>query len=122
MEIEDEISRHLEWIEMVSSMLGSSELDDDKLRSLTRDDQCELGLWLASPEPERYGHAAMLDSLRRRHALFHELSGELITAALQGDEAHALSLQDQFLETSHQLIVDLNALRQQGPPADPVAP
>jgi hypothetical protein len=111
MEIEREIARHLEWIEGVSTLLGSSELDADRLATISRHDHCALGQWLASDEAESYAAPATLAVLRQRHGRFHRLAGELIAAAQQDKETDALALQQAFLETSHQLILDLNGLR-----------
>jgi hypothetical protein len=122
MEIEREIAHHLEWIEGVSELLGTSQLDDDKLAAISRHDHCALGQWLESDEARGRASAEMLNDIQRRHGQFHQLAGELITAAQNNEEQDAVALQQAFIETSHQLIVDLTALRDIEKPASPAAP
>jgi hypothetical protein len=121
MEIKREIANHLEWIEGVSELLGSSQLDNDKLAAISRHDQCALGQWLESDEAQDRASPGILNDIRQRHERFHQLAGELIAAAQNNDEQDALALQQAFLETSHHLIVDLTGLRDSANPPQPSA-
>jgi hypothetical protein len=111
MDITREINRHLDWIEVVSSMLGDKVLGEDELEQITRHDRCALGQWLQSPAAsEAVGGGSVLDPLRSSHERFHALAGALVAALQAGDENRAIALQQDFVDSSQDIIGHLHAL------------
>lgn len=111
MEIGEEIAKHLEWIELVSSLIGEEGLSDEKREEISRHDLCALGAWLDSSEAKRFEPSEVLTQVRERHEKFHRLAGELM-AAIEGDKASAaVSIQETLIQTSQSLIEGLIALR-----------
>ena len=48
MNIQQEIEKHIEWIESIANMLGDTEFTQEDLHKISQHDQCELGKWLES--------------------------------------------------------------------------
>jgi len=111
MDIEQEINKHLEWIENVVSLLGK-QVTDEELAEISRHDHCELGRWLESDESQLYKSFSEFDKLRESHDAFHHLAGELIAAAIADNENKAIEAEQHFIETSQKVVGYLQLLKE----------
>jgi hypothetical protein len=111
MNLDQEISSHLDWIDAVASMLGEDDIPDAELANIARHDQCELGRWLQGEAAAELGDAAALNELVTSHEAFHQLAGRLIAALQQGRADDVEDTKDRFLEKSRQVIAHLRQLK-----------
>lgn len=111
MDITQEISNHLEWVDSVASLLGNFELLDEDYEEITQHDKCKLGEWLNSAEASVLKDYAEFDALVESHEIFHLLAGALIATAVSGNEEESLGVQQEFLEKSHEVIGHLQNLQ-----------
>ncbi len=111
MNIGQEITNHLEWMETIASLLGNKEFSEEELRSITQHDQCDLGRWLLSDASSEFKERPGFERLIERHDAFHELAGKLITAVRSGNDTEAIDIETRFIETSQEVIDALHALQ-----------
>jgi hypothetical protein len=111
-DIGQEIINHLEWIENIADLLGKEAITAEELEVITRHDNCELGHWLESEGTQGFKDFPEFKKLTASHEVFHKLAGSLITALHQGKEAEAIAAQEEFVETSQEVIGYLQALQQ----------
>lgn len=111
-DIDEEIAKHLEWIETVVTVLGEQEIAEEELREITRHDQCKLGHWLDSDGSAEYRDHPDFDKLKESHAAFHSLAGDLVSAVKANDETAAVASEEKFVATSQQVIGYLHALQE----------
>jgi hypothetical protein len=112
MDINQEITKHLEWIERIASLLGNEDITQDELQKITQHDKCALGQWLRSDSSRRYQNLVEFQSLIDSHDEFHKLAGHLISALRQGEEDEALKSEAQFIEMSQKVIGFLHLLQE----------
>lgn len=111
MDLQEEITNHLEWIEMLASLLGSEEMTEDSLRTIRQHDRCKLGQWLDSEASESIRALPEYETLIKSHETFHNLAAGMISAAQQGNEADTAELHAQFIEASQQVVGSLRTLQ-----------
>lgn len=116
MDIDQEIMKHLDWIESVVSLLGRETASRKEIDAVSRHDLCELGRWLESEESDKYRDFEEFGSLKEQHKLFHAMAGELILAAEAGNEQRAVASQEKFIAVSQQVVGLLTALRDHSVP------
>ena len=104
MDISHEINKHLEWIESVVSLLGKEEITKQEVNAVSQHDRCALGQWLSSEEAMEFKGLPELEELIESHEAFHNLAGELITAAEAGKDIEAMEAQEKFIEMSKKVI------------------
>ena len=104
MNLQREITNHLEWIDTIASLLGSEEMTEESLRVITQHNKCSLGHWLNSDVPIKFKNLPEFEKLIESHNAFHKLAGSLIAALQLGKEAEAIELQAQFIEMSQKVI------------------
>ena len=119
MDIGEEIAKHLDWIEKVSSLIGEEGISDEMREEISRHDRCALGAWLDSSEAKQFEASGALKQIRERHDSFHQLAGKLVAAIGDDKDEQAVSIQDEFLQTSRSLIEGLNALQEDRPSSKP---
>lgn len=113
MDMEQEITKHLTWMEQVVSMLGSEEITEDELHEITRHDHCSLGRWLESKDAESYQNdGPELQELKENHEAFHRLAGDMISGLSEKDEGMAINSETRFIETSQKVIELLHVLKE----------
>lgn len=112
MDINQEINKHLDWIEAVASLIGNEALSNDDVVKLSQHDRCDLGKWLASDESESLRTYPEFQNLQESHKDFHSLAGELILALHAGDEAKSMSSARAFIGASEQVVSYLKELQQ----------
>ncbi|MCW8932869.1 MAG: CZB domain-containing protein [Gammaproteobacteria bacterium] len=112
MNLGQEITNHLEWIDTIASLLGNEEITEQDLQLVTQHDQCSLGQWLNSEASSEFKNFSEYEKLIESHNAFHKLAGNLITALQQGNEHDALESQVQFVEMSQKVIRYLKILQE----------
>ena len=112
MDLSDEISNHLEWIETIAALLSSEKLSEEDYAEITSHHDCALGHWLDDEAPDELRQSPEFQQLVESHAAFHKMAGDLIDSYQQGKENAALDAEDHFLQLSHEVIEDLQALQE----------
>lgn len=112
MDIAQEINKHLEWIETISSFLGKEDITKEQMDEITQHDRCALGQWLASENAQPFKDLPELAELEESHDAFHRLAGDLINAVEAGNEDEASAAQERFIAMSQQVITYLNMLQE----------
>ena len=112
MNLGQEITKHLEWIDTIASLLGSEEITEENLQVITQHDKCSLGQWLNSDASTEFKNLPDFEKLIESHDAFHKLAGNLITALQQGKESEAIELQAQFIEMSQKVISYIQILQE----------
>lgn len=111
MDLGQEITNHLVWIERIASFLDQGEFSDEDLHEVASHDQCQLGQWLASDAAVGLKGLPEFERLTTSHEAFHQLAGELISALQTGNEANALKVQEDFIGMSREVIDCLQVLQ-----------
>jgi hypothetical protein len=114
MDLTQEITNHLEWIDSIASLLNNEQLSEDDLQEISAHNQCELGHWLDSDESSVFNDLPAFQKLTESHQQFHKLAGDLLSSLQQGNENEAIAAQEKFIQMSHQVISSLQALEQMG--------
>ena len=104
MDIGQEITNHLEWIETIASLLDSEEITQEELQVITQHDKCMLGQWLNSEASMKFKDLPEYEKLIESHKAFHKLAGYLITALQLDKESKAIESHKQFIEMSQKVI------------------
>jgi methyl-accepting chemotaxis protein len=104
MDIKQEITNHLEWIETIASLLGGEEITQEDLQAITQHNKCALGQWLNSEASMKFKDLPEYEKLIESHKAFHKLAGNLITALQLNKEAEVIESQEQFVEMSQKVI------------------
>ena len=112
MNLQHEITNHLEWIDTIASLLGSEEITEEALRVITQHDKCSLGQWLNSDASTKFKKLPEFEKLIECHDTFHKLAGSLITALQLGKEAEAIEFQIEFIEMSQKVINYIQILQE----------
>jgi hypothetical protein len=112
MDIRQEITKHLEWIERIASLLGNEDVTQEELHEITQHDKCALGQWLRSDASRKYRNLLEFQNLIDSHDEFHKLAGSFIAVFRQRNESEALKLEAQFIEMSKKVISYLHVLQE----------
>jgi len=111
MNIDEEISNHLQWIELVASLLSPDAPDDGEIDELTSHDQCSLGHWIESADAQKYRDSDTFQQLDKSHAAFHDLAGDLVILAQQDSMEKAEEVEERFIHLSQEVIEALQAFK-----------
>lgn len=111
MDIGQEITNHLEWIETIASLLSGEEVTQEYLQVITQHDKCALGQWLNSEASMKFKDLPEYEKLIESHKAFHKLAGNLITASQLNKEDEAIESQEQFVEMSQKVVDYLHILQ-----------
>ncbi len=112
MDIKQEIANHLEWIEVLVSLIGRDDVSEDELEAVTQHDKCVLGQWLQSEEASTFKDLPEFAELVESHEAFHKLAGRLIAAVGKNQESEAIDLEEKFIAMSKRVIGYLQILQQ----------
>jgi methyl-accepting chemotaxis protein len=112
MDIGQEITNHLEWIETIASLLGGDKITQEDLQAITQHDKCALGQWLNSEDSMKFKNLSEYEKLIESHKEFHKLAGNLITALQLDKEAEVIESQELFIEMSKKVIDYLHILQE----------
>lgn len=112
MNLGQEITNHIEWIETIASLLGSEEITEEELQVITQHDKCLLGHWLNSDASTEFKKLPEFEKLIESHDAFHKLAGNLITAMQLGKEADAIESEAEFIEMSQKVISYIQILQE----------
>ena len=110
MDLELEISNHLEWIDTIASMINDESLDESDYKELTDHDHCALGQWMKSEDSKTLWDLEEFKALTHSHEVFHNLAGEMVAFIEQGKADEALNCEQQFIHASQQVVQHLQAL------------
>ena len=111
MDLAQEITNHLEWIDTIATLLNNENLAKEDFREVTRHDQCALGHWLRSEASQAFKDFPELQKLIESHEAFHRLAGSLVLFLQQGKESEAIEAQGQFINKSQEVIKYLQVLQ-----------
>ena len=111
-DIQQEITNHLEWIETIASLLSNEKLAEEDFEEMTQHDNCKLGQWLNSEAALAFKDLPDFQKLIESHAEFHKLAGNMILSLQQDKEAAAIGAGDEFIRMSHELINYLQVLQE----------
>lgn len=112
MDLKQEITNHIRWIDSLASMLDSDDLTDETFNAISEHDKCALGKWMISEESKEFQGLAEFEELSESHKLFHELAAEMVEAVQLDQETDVLVLQEQFIEESQKVIGHLRRLQE----------
>jgi len=111
MDIDQEITNHLEWIEVLVSLIGKNEVSEEELEAVTKHDTCALGKWLQSEESSNFKELPEFEKLVESHEAFHKLAGRLIAAVGNNQEGEAIESEEKFIAMSKKVIGYLHILQ-----------
>lgn len=115
MDINQEINKHLAWMETVVTLLGSEQANQQEIDEISRHDLCALGQWLESNASQEIGDTPELAELKHAHEAFHNLAGQLISKLHAGSESEAIKAEEDFIMMSQAVIGHLQHLQQSSP-------
>lgn len=104
MDLRQEITNHIRWIDSLASLLDSSELSEERLNAISEHDKCALGKWLNSDESRDFQAMPEFAKLVESHKAFHELAGSMVAAVKLDEETEVLALQARFIEESQKVV------------------
>jgi hypothetical protein len=110
-DINQEINKHLGWIESVVSLVSGENITNNDIEDVSRGDLCDLGQWLNSADLGNVKSPAEFHGLKESHEAFHNLAGKLLAALSTENEDEVAMYLEKFIETSQQVIVYLYALQ-----------
>ena len=110
MDLELEITNHLEWIDTVASLINEESLDESDYKELTDHDHCALGQWMKSEDSSDLWDLEEFKALTLSHEAFHNLAGDMVAFIQQGNEEKALGTEEQFIHASQEVVQHLQAL------------
>ena len=110
MDLELEISNHLDWIDTVASLINEETLDESDYKELTDHDHCALGQWMNSEDSSELWDLEEFKALSQSHEKFHNLAGDMVAFIQQGKAEQALSTEEQFIQASQEVVQHLQAL------------
>ena len=111
MDIENEITNHLVWIEAIASLLDSEKLVEGDIQEINRHDQCLLGQWLSSEASQAFRGLPEFQRLVDSHQAFHELAAKLIVSLQQGQDSEAIKAHGQFIQSAREVVGYLHVLQ-----------
>ncbi|MBL8470378.1 MAG: CZB domain-containing protein [Rhodocyclaceae bacterium] len=111
MDIDQEILKHLDWIESLVSLMGKQNVSNEEILEVSTHDRCQLGRWLESEDLSAYKDFPDLDALKDSHKAFHRFAGQMVRAVRANDEMQALAAQDGLLAKSREVMDYLAAMQ-----------
>ncbi|MBP7616934.1 MAG: nitrate- and nitrite sensing domain-containing protein [Geothrix sp.] len=105
------VSAHQAWIGRLKNVLDGHSQEALDPTVVGRDDHCVLGRWIHGPGQQCCAHLPDFPTLINKHAHFHRLAAEVLTAHAGGQRERALSiLNKDFKSISHEVVGILNRL------------
>lgn len=89
------IDAHLKWKERLQDHINGRSQEGLTIETVTRDDQCPLGIWLKGEGQRHYGHLPGFDAVVTTHTNFHRVAGNVLAAAGHGRPDVALQMLDE---------------------------
>jgi hypothetical protein len=86
------IDSHMKWKQRLEDYVGGSAAENLSAATVSRDDQCPLGIWLKGDGFAHYGDDPVFAKVRETHARFHRCAGEIVTVADHGNQERALDM------------------------------
>jgi methyl-accepting chemotaxis protein len=105
------IGAHQAWSGRLKNILEGRSKEAPDPTVVGRDDRCVLGKWIHGPGQRCCGHLEEFQRLLGRHAHFHRLASEVLSAHGAGRREAARTLLDQDFKTvSHEVLGLLNRI------------
>lgn len=103
---------HMKWRQRLESYIDGSSMEELKLDTVCRDDQCALGKWIYNDGVARFGYLETFAELKDLHARFHRHAGEVLSAAQSGrrDDARNLLRSGDYVRASERVKLTLSRL------------
>lgn len=116
--IDEAIKSHIEWRENWFAALRERRADEYEFTKVTADNLCKVGQWIYSLG-KKYEGMPEYETLKQKHAEFHNCAGEAIKLHKAGSFIDAMTtakgpLQDLSLEVGINFINLLEAAQQKG--------
>jgi len=108
---DDFVYAHKQWSKKLRRVIeGRSEPQDPEVVSC--DDKCALGLWIYGAG-RQFQSAADYETLRTRHAQFHQCAGDVLRHVIVGDRVQAdLILSERLARLSDETVAQIRCLEQ----------
>lgn len=104
------IQDHTAWKIRIQNLIDGKKMGHLNLHEVTCDDKCDLGKWIKDMD-KQLGHTYALSRLRNFHREFHEVAGEAVRFAQQGNVAEARSiLNGEYARRSREVVNSLLAM------------
>ena len=102
------VQLHLRWRNDLREAVEGGVAGNLDAAAVSADNLCPLGEWIYSHGRRKHGRLASFERLRRIHADFHRLAGQIVTDAHKGDTARVeKQLRGPFIALSDQIQLDL---------------
>jgi hypothetical protein len=75
---------HLKWKLRLKSIIDGNSSESLEVKTVARDDQCDLGKWIHSQGSDQFGNNPEFKSVVEAHAQFHRCAGHTLQLALDG--------------------------------------
>ncbi len=103
------VSAHQTWSGRLKNVLDGHSQETLDPSVVGRDDRCVLGKWIHGPGQQCCGHLPDFPTLKDKHAFFHRLAAEILTAHAGGQRERAMAiLNKDFKTVSHDVVGILN--------------
>lgn len=103
------VSAHQAWSGRLKNVLDGQSQETLDPSLVGRDDRCVLGKWIHGPGQQCCGHLPEFPTLKDKHAFFHRLAAEVLTAHAGGQRERAMAiLNKDFRTVSHDVVGILN--------------
>jgi len=112
--ITDAISAHVNWKARLENYLNGNSAEELDPMVICRDDQCLLGKWIHGPALTYLNDDDGFYRLRKNHANFHFVAGNVVKKMQENDKAAAYALlNSEYERVSSEIVNDLRDLEQQ---------
>jgi Chemoreceptor zinc-binding domain len=112
MDLNDAISAHIEWSEILLHAIDESAEGLD-VQVICQDNQCRLGKWIYGDGTE-YKHKPSYEPLRLAHAEFHICAADVLRLNNAGDKMGAdILLNGEYFKKSLRTIREIEALKKE---------
>lgn len=83
------IDAHMKWKVRLEKCISDNNEEKLKVETVSRDDQCPLGMWIHGPGGARFGHLREFQEMKMEHSRFHLCAGDVLACCVAGDKEGA---------------------------------
>lgn len=83
------IDAHMAWKVRLERCLENDNEEKLEVATVSRDDRCELGVWIHGAGGRDFGHLREFQEMKLRHSQFHLCAGDVLSCCLAGDKEGA---------------------------------
>lgn len=111
--IADALIAHVSWKARLENYLNGNSAEELDPMVICRDDQCMLGKWIHGPALTYLNDNDGFFKLRKDHANFHFVAGNVVKKMQENDKTAAYALmQNEYDRVSSEIVNDLMELKQ----------